>query len=387
MVRFTVPLVTPTLAGHPTVDLNRSLIVTRKTHLNSNTYASRPRCPLRVLENTSRRHDGECGHTSAQAGAPETAAPPPAGAVLGPEPAKPVPAQLPDVLARVNGEAVNKAELDRAVAALEARNGGPVPAQQRDRVLRDVLDQIVAYRLLIQESRARKIAVDDAEVDARMKEIQGQFPSEDAFKQMLTSRKTTLEQVRADIRQDMTVQKLIASADRRQGGGEARAGRGLLCEEPGSVQTARARAGEPHSDHGSQGRRRGSQGRRAHEGDRHSEGREGRQGLRGARQGAFTGPRQRARTVATSGSSSRARWSVHSTRSRSSWRPARSAISSRRSSASTSSRSPRSRPARTVPLDEVRPQLEQYLERRIASSRLTPSSTDSRPKGKIEILI
>jgi peptidyl-prolyl cis-trans isomerase C len=137
---------------------------------------------------------------------------PPAGAVLGPEPAKPVPAQLPEVLARVNGEAVNKTEFDRAITALEARNGGPVPAQQRDRIVREVLDQIVSYKLLIQESRARKIVVEDSEVDARMKEIQGQFPSEDAFKQMLTSRKTTIDQVRADIRQDVTVQKLIASA-------------------------------------------------------------------------------------------------------------------------------------------------------------------------------
>ena len=36
-----------------------------------------------------------------------------------------------------------------------------------------------------------------------MSEIQKQFPSEDAFKQTLTSRKMTLEQVRADARQDI----------------------------------------------------------------------------------------------------------------------------------------------------------------------------------------
>ena len=149
---------------------------------------------------------------SAAAPSPPSSAAPPAAALLGQEPAKPVPAQLPDVLARVNGEAVNKTEFDRAVSALEARNGGPVPAQQRDRVLRQVLDQIVDYKLLIQEGRARKIEATDAEVDARMKEIQGQFPTEDAFKQMLTARKTTLEQVRSDIRQDITVQKLIENA-------------------------------------------------------------------------------------------------------------------------------------------------------------------------------
>jgi peptidyl-prolyl cis-trans isomerase C len=153
------------------------------------------------------------GATTASAATPaQTASAPPPGAVLGPEPAKPVPAQLPEVLARVNGEVVNKTEFDRAVSALEARNGGPVPAEQRDRVLREVLDQLVSYKLLIQESRERKIAAADNEVDGRMKEIQSQFPSEDAFKQMLVSRKTTLEQVRSDIRQDITVQKLIESA-------------------------------------------------------------------------------------------------------------------------------------------------------------------------------
>ena len=154
------------------------------------------------------------GATTASAAtpSPQAGGSPPAGALLGAESAKPVPAQLPNVLARVNGEAVNKTEFDRAVAALEARNGGPVPAPQRDRVLRQVLDQIVDYKLLIQEGRARKIEATDAEVDARMKEIQAQFPTEDAFKQMLTARKTTLEQVRSDIRQDITVQKLIENA-------------------------------------------------------------------------------------------------------------------------------------------------------------------------------
>jgi peptidyl-prolyl cis-trans isomerase C len=155
---------------------------------------------------------GGAATASAAAPSPQAGTAPPAGAVLGAEPAKPVPAQLPDVLARVNGESINKAEFDRAVSALEARNGGPVPAQQRDRVLREVLDQIVAYKLLIQESRARKIEAADADVDARMKEIQAQFPSEDAFKQMLTARKTTIDQVRSDIRQDITVQKLIETS-------------------------------------------------------------------------------------------------------------------------------------------------------------------------------
>ena len=156
-----------------------------------------------------------CSKTPASANAanasatPQAGSPPPAGATLGAPPPKPVPAQLPEVIARVNGEAISKTDFDRAVAALEARNGGPVPAEQRDQILRSVLDQIVSYRLLVQETRTRKVVPDDAEVDARIKQIQGQFPTEEAFKQMLASRKTTVDQMRTDIRQDLGVQKMI----------------------------------------------------------------------------------------------------------------------------------------------------------------------------------
>jgi peptidyl-prolyl cis-trans isomerase C len=113
------------------------------------------------------------------------------------------------VLARVNGEAVTKADFDRAVQALEARAGGPIPPEQRDQVLRGVLDQLIGYKVLAQETRARNLAIPDAEVDARIAQIRGQFPSEADFTQMLAQRKLTLEQVKSDARQDMAISKLI----------------------------------------------------------------------------------------------------------------------------------------------------------------------------------
>src|SRR4029079_6229979 len=85
-----------------------------------------------------------------------------------PLPAKPVPAQLPEVLARVNGETIGKAEFERAVASIEARSARPMPREQRDQILRSILDQIVSYKLLVQESQTRKVDATDAEVDARV---------------------------------------------------------------------------------------------------------------------------------------------------------------------------------------------------------------------------
>lgn len=141
---------------------------------------------------------------SANPAARQTAQPPAADAKP-----KPVPAELPDVIARVNGEAIGKFDLERAIKNVEGRAGKPVPADERDRIYRGVLDQLIAYRLLTQEGKSRKIDVPDAEVDARMAQIKQQFPSEDAFKQTLTQQNMTFEQLREDAKNDMRVAKML----------------------------------------------------------------------------------------------------------------------------------------------------------------------------------
>jgi peptidyl-prolyl cis-trans isomerase C len=138
-------------------------------------------------------------NSAAPSASPQASTPPP----------QPVPAQLPEVIARVNGEVISKADFDEAVKELEASAGQPVPSEQRNEVLRGVLDQLIGYRLLVQETKARKITVTDAELDARVAEIRKQFPNEDAFKQLLTQRNLTVEKLRTDARDDLTVSKML----------------------------------------------------------------------------------------------------------------------------------------------------------------------------------
>jgi peptidyl-prolyl cis-trans isomerase C len=122
---------------------------------------------------------------------------------------KPMPPQIPEVLARVNGEKIERWEFDNAVKRVEARAGGPVPPDKRDEVLRGVLDQLVAYHLLAQESRARKLAVPDADVDARLAEIRKGFPTEEAFKQGIAAQGLTLEQLKSQAKTSLEVAKVI----------------------------------------------------------------------------------------------------------------------------------------------------------------------------------
>jgi len=136
---------------------------------------------------------------SGQAGAPAT---PPA-------PPKPVPAQLPDVLARVNGQAVNKADFERMVRTIESRAGQPIPPDRRDEILRGALDQLITYTLLSQESKTRGVKVEPAEIEAKMGQLKSQFPNEEAFDKALNQRGMTLESLRKDAQVDLSVTKLM----------------------------------------------------------------------------------------------------------------------------------------------------------------------------------
>ena len=137
-----------------------------------------------------------------QAGQPGQPATPPA-------PPKPVPTQLPEVVARVNGENVTKGDFERMLKTIEARAGQPIPAERRDEIVRGALDQLITYTLLAQESKARGIKIEDAEIEAKMGELKKQFPTQDLFDKALKERGMTVESLRKDARVDLSVNKLM----------------------------------------------------------------------------------------------------------------------------------------------------------------------------------
>jgi peptidyl-prolyl cis-trans isomerase C len=53
------------------------------------------------------------------------------------------------------------------------------------------------------------VNVPDADIEARIGNIRQQFPTEDAFKQALAQQHLSVDQIKADARQDMAVSKLI----------------------------------------------------------------------------------------------------------------------------------------------------------------------------------
>jgi peptidyl-prolyl cis-trans isomerase C len=122
---------------------------------------------------------------------------------------KPVPAVLPPVLAKVNGEDVQKWELDTALKQAEASAGSSVPPDKRDVVLRNILDELINYHMLAQEARGLKIQATDAEVDAQLAMIRKSFPTEEAYQQALLLQGVTVQQLRDVTRRTLDAQKLV----------------------------------------------------------------------------------------------------------------------------------------------------------------------------------
>jgi len=116
---------------------------------------------------------------------------------------------LPAIVAKVNGEDVQKWEVEAALKQAEASAGGPVPADKRDAVLRSILDEIVTYHLLAQEAHGRKMDVSETDLDAEMLKIRQDFQTEDAYKQALLLQGVTVEQLRDVTRRSLQARKLV----------------------------------------------------------------------------------------------------------------------------------------------------------------------------------
>ncbi|GAB4132005.1 MAG: peptidylprolyl isomerase [Acidobacteriota bacterium] len=118
------------------------------------------------------------------------------------------PATFPEVVARVNGTAIAKAELIDRVEAVKQRMHLP-PGQTPMQVYRIVLGELVDFELLYQASTQRQTAATAEEVDAEFQKLRAQFPSDEAFQQQLAAESVTAERLKSMLLKDLSVQKLV----------------------------------------------------------------------------------------------------------------------------------------------------------------------------------
>ena len=114
----------------------------------------------------------------------------------------------PDVLARVNGHNILKADVDKyyenQTAGAEHPPVGEQSASLRLSILRELIDNEIIMR------RAEKLGLlaTDDEVDRKLNEVKSPFTQEQ-FDQRLKDKKITLDDFKRDIRRSLTVEKVI----------------------------------------------------------------------------------------------------------------------------------------------------------------------------------
>ena len=118
------------------------------------------------------------------------------------------PETFPDVVARVNGTDILRSELLDRVAGVDSRAMGDVDTSSME-FYRSVLDHLIGSELLFQESTKRKFELTDEEVEAQLTVLKSRMPDPAMFEQALVSNGLTLQQLRVEIRRDLTIQKLI----------------------------------------------------------------------------------------------------------------------------------------------------------------------------------
>ena len=117
-------------------------------------------------------------------------------------------AQSPDVLATVNGKSILEADVDRAYKQ-SLSDTAEQPAKEVAATRRlDVLHQMIVDEIMQQRAAKLNLVATDEEVDAKITDFKAPYTQEE-FDRKLKERNQTLEDLRRDIRRQLTRNKLV----------------------------------------------------------------------------------------------------------------------------------------------------------------------------------
>lgn len=151
--------------------------------------------------------------TEAQPPAGGQAAPPQESITIDPKLAD-APKDPKKVIAKVNGEPVTQGDVDQEMAALLNRmGGGRIPPemleQYRSQFEPKAFEQIILKSQLREYAKKNNVTVNETDIDAAIKRISSNFPSEDEFKKKLAEQQMTLESLREEMRKDFILANAV----------------------------------------------------------------------------------------------------------------------------------------------------------------------------------
>ena len=114
----------------------------------------------------------------------------------------------PDVWAVVNGKEIKRDEVDKYYRT-QVNAEGQQPSQEESLYLKlNVLDQLISYEILAERAKKLNCEATDGEVEDKFTEQKSPF-TEEEFQRQLKQRGMTVDDLKSDIRRQLSIQKLI----------------------------------------------------------------------------------------------------------------------------------------------------------------------------------
>src|SRR2546422_517912 len=113
-----------------------------------------------------------------------------------------------DVVARVNGKDITASQLEKQVQSRLNGSDQPQSSEEQQDLKLQVLNQLIIDQILLETASAAGLSATDAEVDVKFNESKSQY-TEEKFQDLLKEQKITVDEIRAELRKGITIDKLV----------------------------------------------------------------------------------------------------------------------------------------------------------------------------------
>lgn len=115
----------------------------------------------------------------------------------------------PSVAAEVNGRAITYAELDKQYQFAQLGTANDKPSDEQVIIQRlEVLRALIDGEIMLQRAEREGLLAAESEVESRFTEMKAPY-TEEEWRQQLNERKLTNEELKSQLRRDLSVQKLL----------------------------------------------------------------------------------------------------------------------------------------------------------------------------------
>lgn len=117
-------------------------------------------------------------------------------------------------VAVVNGREVSRSLFERQLQQqmqMYQAQGMQINAEQQAMLEEQLVDQLIARELVLQDGAARGIAPSAEDVQAELDAIRAQFPSEEAFEEALAQQNLTLAEIERNIAEQIIIEEILES--------------------------------------------------------------------------------------------------------------------------------------------------------------------------------